>query len=146
MNQTKEFKIIDWTFLVLSFIGFLDATYLAIEKLLGNSITCYIFEGCQTVNNSAYSQIFGIPLSFFGAIFYLAIFLCSIRYLQTKHKTIFKTIFYFSCFSALFGIYLSILQIFVIKALCIYCLISAACSVGLFITGFFAYEEVINKN
>lgn len=142
MDQKKEFKIYGWIFLVLSFVGFLDALYLSLKKIFGSPITCYIFEGCETVTNSPYAQIFGIPLSFFGVLFYLAIFLISVRYFQTQNIKLFKIIFYLSCFSVLFAVYFSFLQFFVIKALCIYCLVSAAASLGLFITGLISLKNL----
>lgn len=115
-----------YAILALSFIGFLDALYLTTNKLFGTAVKCYVFEGCQTVNNSSYASVFGIPLSFFGTIFYLAIFLLAIRMLEVKTSAYFKAIFYLSFLGVLSAIYLTSLQVFVIKALCIYCVVSAA--------------------
>ncbi|MBI5401694.1 vitamin K epoxide reductase family protein [Candidatus Wolfebacteria bacterium] len=139
--ENKNLKIYVWIFWVLSFVGFLNALYLFVKKIFGSPITCYIFKGCEAVTNSPYSLIFGIPLSFFGVLFYLAIFLVSVRYFQTQNVKLFKIIFYFACLGLLFALYYLFLQIFVIKALCVYCLVSAAVSVGLFITGLISLKN-----
>ncbi len=131
--QSDLKKWVIWTFLFLSFIGFLDALYLTVKGIFGSPITCYIFEGCRNVTDSPYAKIFGIPLSFFGAAFYLLLFIFSIRYLETKNIKILKLLFYLAIFGFLFALYLLILQFFVIKALCIYCLISSFISISLFI-------------
>lgn len=130
-------KILSWVILVLSFIGFIDATYLAIKKFFASPLPCYIFQGCDVVNTSSYSNIFGIPNSLLGAIFYLAVFILTVRFLETKNFAYFKAIFYLSILGFLMALYLTVLQVFVIKALCIYCLISAIDSTLIFALTFF---------
>ena len=52
--------------------GFLESSYLAIEKLTGGEVTCPL-TGCQTALNSGYSELFGVPLSAFGAAAYFGV-------------------------------------------------------------------------
>ncbi len=128
-------------FIALSLVGFIDASYLAIKSVLNGAVKCYIFSGCDIVLNSSYSHVFSIPISFFGAFFYLAVFLLSIRYLETKNNKILFFLRYLFIAAALFTAYLLILQFFVLKAVCFYCLASAVDSLALFILGFFFLSD-----
>src|ERR1700752_5188575 len=57
----------------LAFIGMVDALYLSIKRNAG-PIPCHITHGCTDVLTSKYSVLAGIPLSWFGLGFYLAVF------------------------------------------------------------------------
>jgi len=139
-----ESKYKNWAvivYIVLGLEGFINASYLAIEKFMGGTIKCIVFSGCETVNNSAYAQVLGIPLSFFGAIFYLLVFLLSVRYLQIKSVKILHYLHYLALLALLFSIYLFVVQVFVIKAYCFYCIVSACTSLLLFIIGFWLPKD-----
>src|SRR5213595_901004 len=56
----------------LAFIGMVDALYLSIKRNAG-PIPCHITHGCTDVLTSKYSEIAGIPLSWIGLAFYIAI-------------------------------------------------------------------------
>lgn len=126
MENIKEQKnkLVLWTILTLSIAGFVDATYLAMKKLLGSPITCYAFNGCGTVDASPYSSIFGIPLSIFGSLFYAVTILLLVQFFLRKQKKIFNIATGVLIAGGLFSIYLITLQAFVIKAWCFYCIIS----------------------
>ena len=113
-----------WTILTLSVAGFADATYLAIKKLIGSPVTCYAFNGCGVVDASSYSSLFGIPLSVFGSLFYVVTILLLIQFFLRKQKKILDAAALTLTFGGLFAIYLLVLQAFVIKAFCFYCIIS----------------------
>jgi len=53
-------------------IGVLETAYLTGVKLFGAPLVCPV-SGCETVLNSAYAELFGIPLSFFGMLTYGAV-------------------------------------------------------------------------
>ena len=56
----------------LAFVGMIDALYLSIKRNAG-PIPCHVTRGCTDVLTSKYSEIAGIPLSWFGLAFYLVI-------------------------------------------------------------------------
>src|SRR5438132_8936854 len=58
---------------ILAFIGMVDALYLSIKRNAG-PIPCHVTRGCTDVLTSKFSEIGGIPLSWFGLGFYLVIF------------------------------------------------------------------------
>jgi uncharacterized membrane protein len=84
--------------------------------------------GCATVAKSQYSVFFGVPLSLLGMIFYLgAILVCGI--ILFRPKEIFKKILLALSFAGVISsIYFIYLQAFVIKAFCVYCVLSALSS------------------
>ncbi len=135
LSTNYSAKISNWFILgllVFSFIGFLDASYLAAKHFLGEPVTCIIFTGCEAVLNSSYSVIFGIPVSLFGAIYYAIFFFLSILYFDIQKVWIVRVaaILALTGFSA--SLYLVYLQIFIIRAICFYCMISAANSTMIF--------------
>ena len=122
-------------FIVISFLGFLDATFLTAGHYLGPLLGCPIFGGCDKVLISPYSAVGGIPVALFGAIYYLAIFILGIAYLDTGRVRILRftaSLTPLGLFASLWFLYL---QLFVIKALCFYCIASFITSTLLFVLG-----------
>ena len=137
-------KIPKWLFafflIVISFIGFLDATYITLKHYLGVPITCSILNGCEKVTTSVYSTVFNIPVALIGSVYYLIIFALIILYLDTKKETIFYTASKITALGFIASIWFTYLQIFVLKAFCFYCLVSSGTSTILFILGIIALK------
>lgn len=124
-----------WTFIIISFLGFLDATFLTAEHYLGPLLGCPIFGGCDEVLISPYSAVGGIPVALFGAIYYLAIFILSIAYFDTRRAKILRFVTNLTPLGFIASLWFLYLQLFVIKALCFYCIISLITSTLLFVLG-----------
>jgi len=124
-------------FALLAFapLGFLDASYLTIEHFLNRVPPCSLVHGCELVTTSSYSLIFGIPTALLGALYYLAIILALVYYLDTKQTNILRVAAAATAIGFLFSLYLVYLQLFVLNAICLYCMISALSSTILFILG-----------
>src|SRR3989442_10685431 len=60
--------------------GLAIATYLAATKLSGGIPVCGPLGGCETINTSPYSELFGIPVALFGVMFSLVILGSSLRW------------------------------------------------------------------
>lgn len=128
-------------FASLALIGFLDAIYLTVSHYTGH-INCSVISGCQEVLLSPYSKILGIPLALLGALYYLFIIINSLLYIDNQNKWSRIFLSYLPIFSFVFSLYLLYLMIFIINALCQYCLLSAGTSTILFILSLI----LINKN
>lgn len=119
----------------VSILGFLDAAYLSLEHFLGRVPPCSIVEGCEQVTTSVYSIIAGVPVALLGAVFYLTVLVLSIVYLDTKRN---GPLTFAACLTII-GFVASLafvyIQLFVIHAICIYCMFSALTSTTLFILG-----------
>ena len=124
-------------FVVFSFGGFLDATYLAAKYYLGEPVVCSLLNGCEKVTTSQYAAVFGIPVALLGTLYYLTIFILTIIYIDGRKEKIFRFAARLTPVGFFVSLILIYLQIFVIHALCLYCLISAATSTFLFIFAFF---------
>lgn len=56
----------------LAAAGALETTYLAANKLLNTAVACPV-GGCDTVLNSSYAELYGVPLPLLGAATYTAV-------------------------------------------------------------------------
>ncbi len=125
-------------FIALSFLGFSDATYLTAKHYLGSPVTCIIFEGCEKVTTSPYSIVFGVPVALLGALYYAAILILAVAYWDSKRIGILKLLAVITPAGFLASLWFVYLQLFVIKAICFYCIVSAATSTALFGLGIYA--------
>jgi uncharacterized membrane protein len=116
-----------WVTFVLACLGVLDATYLLIYKLTNNPSMCLGSGGCHNVNFSPYSEISGIPVSVFGMAAYLVI--AGILLIEPRLKIAKENgslaIFGISLAGVAFSAYLTWLEIYVIHAICPFCVASA---------------------
>lgn len=126
-----------WAFVIIGFLGFLDATFLTAEHYLSSFLNCPLFGSCEKVTMSPYAVVSGIPVALFGSIYYLAIFILSIAYFDTGRARILRFAADLTLLGLIASLWFLYLQLFVIKALCFYCLISALTSTLLFILGLF---------
>ncbi len=122
-------------YLVVAILGLADAVYLTYMRFAGMTPPCSIsiFSGCAIVERSKYSVLFGIPLSVYGVVFYsLSIIASCILLVKTIRfgKEILGLISLAGLISSLYFLYL---QAFVIQAFCLYCVISGAATLILFI-------------
>ncbi|OGH92606.1 MAG: hypothetical protein A2534_00175 [Candidatus Magasanikbacteria bacterium RIFOXYD2_FULL_39_9] len=133
-----------FAFLGLAAIGFADATYLTVKYFIGAPVTCAILKGCEQVTTSHYSLFFGQPVALAGSLYYLSVLLLTAIYLESKNRTFFLLANILTFFGFLVSARFVYLQIFVIKALCIYCMVSATTSTLLFSMSLFSLRK--NKN
>ncbi len=117
----------------LSLIGFLDASYLAVKHYQVASVICSLIKGCDKVTASAYSVLGGIPVAFLGVIYYFMILLLVIWYLWNRNEKYFKSLMRISIVGFLASLWFIYLQFFVIKAICLYCMVSAFISTAIFL-------------
>ena len=133
-NQIKTYKWLTLGFLAVSFLGFLDATYLTAQHHLGVIPPCVITTGCEKVLTSEHNAIFGIPVALLGSIYYLFLFLLAVISLDMKRGVI-RFAAFITPIGFLASLYFVYLQLFVIKEICSYCIVSATTSTILFILG-----------
>ena len=132
-NTVKLPSWVLWSLIIVSFIGFLDATYLTVSHYTGSALNCTLLKGCDVVTTSKYSEIFNIPVALLGMLFYFTMLVLSLLYLDTKHRTILKFIPILGFMGFLASIWFVYSQVVLIEALCQYCMLSAITSTILFI-------------
>jgi len=128
----------DWTDIVvpiLSIIGLGASIYLTYVEITHTRALCGPVGDCNAVQSSPYAKLFGIlPIGIVGALGYIAIlgmWLWQKFRLGVKDKTAGSIMFGMALFGTLFSIYLTYLEIFVIHAVCIWCLSSAVIIIAL---------------
>ena len=115
-----------YTMLALTLIGIAVALYVAKGNYTGQPLWCPIIDGCNAVVNSPYSRVFGVPMSYFGFIYYLYMFALAARlaFDPFSNSLRFRAVLYAGV-GAASSIYFMYLQLRFIREVCSYCLISA---------------------
>jgi uncharacterized membrane protein len=114
--------------IVGSAIGLIDALYLTWMKITNNPRMCIQGLGdCFTVNTSKYSEIAGIPVAVLGAGAYLFLFLILLNESRTDFLKTNSVLFIFGITLAgtLFSGYLTYIELFILKQICPFCVVSA---------------------
>jgi len=108
-------------------IGLLDTLYLIWHKVRRTDVACIGFpkEWCRKVQYSKQSVTFGVPNSVAGFLMYAAIFLLVMFMPQVPFGlTAWGIIQFLVLFGFVFSLYFMFVQIFVLRALCTWCVIS----------------------
>jgi uncharacterized membrane protein len=114
--------------IALALLGIVDAWYLALTAFKGASLVCDIgsaLDGCNVVAQSPYSMLFGIPLALYGLVFYVLSFLAAAVLLVRASRPLYGTLLVLGLFGFTASVAFLLIQLLVIKAVCIYCIASA---------------------
>lgn len=129
MDNNSRSKIHAIVFAVLGFIGFADATYLAAKFYLGTPIPCSITGGgCDIVTKSVYGSIAGIPISVFGALYYVTVVVLALIALDRRSNRPLTFASLLVTVGFTISLILLYIQAFVLRSFCLYCLVSGALS------------------
>jgi uncharacterized membrane protein len=113
---------------LLALIGLLVSIYLSLHRLgVIGTLQCGT-GGCETVQSSDYAAFLGVPVAFIGAAGYLVLLIVSLvslqpAYLHRRGPTLVLAAIAVPGF--LFTLYLKYLELFVIHAICRWCVVSA---------------------
>ncbi len=122
--------------IVLAFLGLLVAGYLSYAELSGTSTVCPEggFVNCDLVQSSAYAYLFGIPVSVLGVLGYLAILAVLVAESLMPDLSELSTMAFFAMalIGTLFSAYLTYVELFILHAICIWCVASAILMTALF--------------
>lgn len=123
-------KILIW----LSVLGFVNAAYLTYVKLVEEGV-CAVSGGCAIVNTSPYASLWGIPIAAIGG----AAFLTMLVILLLEERSDFFAlngsliVFGLSLIGVLYSAYLTYLELYVIRAICPFCVVSAIILVAMLV-------------
>ena len=129
-------KIVSHVMLPLALLGLGVAFYDSYAIYNGQALWCPPpINGCNEVASSPYARIFGLPVGYFGVVYYLYMFclLALLAFDLFSPALRFAAIAY-SALGVCFSIYFMYLQISFIHAFCIYCLVSAVTTLLLLIS------------
>ena len=121
---------------VLALVGIFVSVYLTLYKLgiIGN-LSCSI-GSCETVNTSRWATFLGLPVAAWGVGFYLstlAVALVGVQERYAGERWVSVLLAAMTGWGVLFSGYLTALELFVIHAICIWCVVSAVIVLLLFV-------------
>lgn len=125
-----------------SFLGMADSWYLTETAAKGEETFCVFGEeqgGCDTVAQSPYSHLFGIPLSVYGVLFYALVMVITAAALTLRVKTAPLALVLVGGAGVVASVIFIGIQVFLIKALCAYCMVSAGISLAIFIVAWILF-------
>lgn len=129
---------------VLAFAGIGVAVYLTLYKAgVIAALACSI-GSCETVQTSRYATLMGLPVAAWGIGFYVALF--AVAYLGTTptyeaSPAVSTVLLILTGWGALFSGYLTYLELFVIHAICTWCVISAVIVTLAFLVSVMEFRE-----
>jgi uncharacterized membrane protein len=122
---------------LLALTGLFVALYLTLYKTGAiGEITCSL-GSCETVNTSRWSTLLGLPVAAWGLGFYIVTLIVAIagtqeRWVDDRAPSV--VLVALSGWGVLFSAWLTYLELFVIHAVCMWCIISAIIVTLIFIT------------
>lgn len=130
--------------LVLGFIGFADALYLTATHFMDAPPGCGEAGGCEEVTTSEYATMFGIPVALFGVLFYLSVVFVSLLWLDRGLSLISKVLPFFTLPGFLFSCWFVYVMLFVLDAICWFCMGSAASSTLIFLSSLLIWRSQLS--
>ena len=110
---------------VVAVAGLADATYLTVQALTGETLSCGGSPDCFRVLGSSYAKLSGIPVAMLGALAYFTVFsLGTFAAFGCSWAPRFLALITGAMF--LMTLWLLYVQAFLLHAYCRYCLFSAA--------------------
>ena len=129
---------------LLSLAGLFISAYLYLYKIgrIG-SLACGT-GGCETVQLSPWSRFAGLEVSLMGVLGYAGLLVLSLATLQESlagRRWPVTLLLAFAAIGVAFTAYLTYLELFVIHAICRWCVGSAAIMVGVFVAALIEYRS-----
>lgn len=113
----------------LAIVGMLDSAYLTYEHYARLIPPCSIHRisliDCGGVLRSQYAVVFGVPVALFGLIFYLILLSTLLYERSSKNRFGARAVVLLSIAAVCASIYFLFIQFFILKAICLFCLLSA---------------------
>ena len=125
-----------WTAsVVLVVIGLVDAIYLSWIKLANATASCGRIGDCEAVNNSRFADVGGVPIALIGSAGFLLILVLLLldRPGGEPKEAVRFALFGVTLAGTIYSAYLTYIELFVLHAICPFCVLSALVMVGLLV-------------
>jgi uncharacterized membrane protein len=116
------------TLALLAVVGICIALYLTLYKVGVIGVLSCSIGSCETVNTSKWSMLLGLPIAAWGLAAYVALLLLAMvgsGEAREESVPIARMLVALAGWSVLFSAWLTYLELFVIHAICIWCVTSA---------------------
>jgi len=127
-NAPPALVLPSWTMPVLAAVGMAVASYLAMVEVTGAMAVCGPVGDCNTVQQSSYAVLLGVPVGMLGQAGYLAMFVAWALGMLGPRRwrgSAWLALWAMALGGVAFSAYLTFLEPFVIGATCVWCLTSA---------------------
>lgn len=113
--------------LLLAVIGLLNSFYLTLEHYGRINLYCPVNNtiNCNAILQSNYSTLFGIPLSIFGLFYFSFLIILTLITMKNKDRYFRLLLIASETAGILASLVLVYIQFFLIKRICIFCMLSA---------------------
>ena len=130
---------------LVSLAGVFVALYLTLYKLgyIG-TLVCAV-GSCETVQTSRWASLFGFPVATWGVAFYIVVLGVSLYGLSdamADSRRLSQALVVMTGTGVLFSVWLTYLELFVIHAICMWCVVSAILATVLFVISVLDLREV----
>lgn len=127
--------------IALSLVGVADTLYLSYNEFLNTTPSC-LLEGCDVVLAHPLSEFLGIPLAYWGLVYYVYMLGLAILLAMDPHsKALKRGMLLYTGVGLLSSASFIYIQAVIIGAFCQYCVLSAIVTVGLFSVALWHYRK-----
>ncbi|GAC1514803.1 MAG: hypothetical protein NVS1B4_03370 [Gemmatimonadaceae bacterium] len=134
---------------LLAVVGLFVSLYLTLYKLgIVGELACTI-GSCETVQLSRWSTLFGLPVAAWGVGFYVAALVAAMIGVQPQwvnSPSVSLVLLTLTGWGLAFSLWLTGLELFVIHAICQWCVVSAAIVVALFVLAIADWREMTGRS
>jgi uncharacterized membrane protein len=120
---------------LVALAGLFVATYLTLYKLgLVGTLSCSV-GSCETVQLSRWATLLGLPVAVWGVGYYALVFILALAGVQERFaesRGLSLSLALLTAWGLLFSAWLTYLELFVIDAICQWCVVSAILAAVLF--------------
>lgn len=135
------------TIAALALAGIFVALYLTLTRLGvigGGALVCAV-GSCDIVNASRWATFLGLPVAVWGLGYYVVTFATAIVSLQERFAhsmQLSRALLFLGATGFLFSAWLTYLELFVIRAICQWCVVSAVLATGILVASLLDYREL----
>lgn len=122
-----------WGSVGLAAVGLATSAYLTWLKLAGAYGSCIGVGDCELVNQSRYSELFGVPVALLGALSYVVLMALLFSGRRVGGEWPLLATFGLTTFGTIFSGYLTYVELAILRAVCPYCVVSAVAMTGLWL-------------
>ena len=130
---------------LIALVGLFVALYLTLYKVgVIGELACSI-GSCEAVQTSRWSTFLGLPVAAWGLAFYASVLVIALTGLMERYedsRPLALGMLALTAWGALFSLWLTYLELFVIRAICQWCVISAVLAVGLTVVSYLDWREL----
>jgi uncharacterized membrane protein len=105
----------------LALAGLAISAYLLAARIIGEAPACGPVKGCETVAASEYATVLGVPVALFGVVFSVILVTACVVWWRRADRRALYAAYGLGLAGIIAVAYLTYLEVFVIGAICVWC-------------------------